>query len=69
MDSDLPLKPSATHPTINDELLHKIRHGKVKPRLDIKRFEGKKVIFEDGREEEFDTIIACTGYWLSHPFF
>ncbi|HAH38005.1 MULTISPECIES: NAD(P)-binding domain-containing protein [unclassified Algoriphagus] len=59
----------ATHPTINDELLHKIRHGKVKPRLDIKRFEGKKVIFEDGREEEFDTIIACTGYWLSHPFF
>ncbi|PZX61035.1 cation diffusion facilitator CzcD-associated flavoprotein CzcO [Algoriphagus ratkowskyi] len=57
------------HPTINDELLHKIRHGKVKPRLDIKRFEGKKVIFEDGKEEEFDTIVACTGYWLSHPFF
>ena len=59
----------ATHPTINDELLHKIRHGKVKPRLDIKRFEGKQVIFEDGKKEEFDTIIACTGYWLSHPFF
>lgn len=58
-----------THPTINDELLYKIRHGKVKPRLDIKRFEGKKVIFEDGLEEEFDSIIACTGYYLSHPFF
>ncbi len=59
----------ATHPTINDELLHKIRHGKVKPRLDIKRFEGKNVIFEDGKTEEYDSIIACTGYWLSHPFF
>lgn len=59
----------STHPTINDELLHKIRHGKVKPRLDIKRLEGKKVIFENGLKEEYDTIIACTGYWLTHPFF
>lgn len=58
-----------THPTINDELLYKIRHGKVKPRLDIQRFEGKKVVFEDGLEEEYDSIIACTGYYLSHPFF
>jgi hypothetical protein len=59
----------ATHPTINDELLHKIRHGKVKPRMDISRFNGKKVVFEDGRTDEYDCIIACTGYWLSHPFF
>ncbi len=59
----------SSHPTINDELLHKIRHGKVLPRMDIKRFEGEKVIFEDGREEGFDSIVACTGYWLSHPFF
>ena len=59
----------ATHPTINDELMHKIRHGKVKPRMDISRFEGKQVVFEDGKTEEYDTVIACTGYWLSHPFF
>lgn len=57
------------HPTINDELLYKIRHGKVKPRLDIKKLAGNKVIFEDGLEEEYDAIIACTGYYLSHPFF
>ncbi|WP_297338303.1 NAD(P)-binding domain-containing protein [Algoriphagus sp.] len=60
---------AAVHPTINDELLHKIRHGKVKPRVDIERFEGKTVLFKDGRKEEFDHIVACTGYWLSHPFF
>ena len=59
----------ATHPTINDELLHKIRHGKVSPRMDIASFEGKTVVFEDGRREDYDSIIACTGYWLTHPFF
>jgi hypothetical protein len=37
--------------------------------MDIRKLDGKKVFFEDGLEEEFDTIIACTGYYLSHPFF
>jgi hypothetical protein len=59
----------ATHPTINSELLYKIRHGKVKPKGDIERFEGKRVHFTDGSFEEFDTIIACTGFVLVHPFF
>ena len=58
-----------THPTINDELLYRIRHGKVHPKMDIDRFEGSKVIFKDGSQEEFDVIIACTGYIISHPFF
>jgi hypothetical protein len=63
------LKFGATHPTINSELLYKIRHGKIKPHGDIDRFEGKNVHFKDGTVEEFDTIIACTGYILTHPFF
>jgi hypothetical protein len=58
-----------THPTINSELLYKIRHGKVTPFGDIQRYEGKTVHFKDGRKDRFDTIIACTGYILSHPFF
>lgn len=62
-------KFGATHPTINSELLYKIRHGKVKPKVDIERFEGKTVHFKDGSSEEFDTIIACTGFVLVHPFF
>ncbi len=60
---------TGTHPTINEELLYKIRHGKVFPKSDIVRFEGKLVHFSDGSVEEFDTIIACTGYILEHPFF
>ncbi len=58
-----------THPTINDELLYRIRHGKVYPKVDIERLEGHKVHFKDGSAEDFDVIIACTGYVLAHPFF
>lgn len=60
---------TGTHPTINEELLYKVRHGKVFPKGDIERFEGNMVHFKDGSIEEFDTIIACTGYILEHPFF
>lgn len=62
-------KFGTTHPTINSELLYKIRHGKVKPHVDIARFEGKTVHFKDGKREDFDVIIACTGFILAHPFF
>lgn len=57
-----------THPTINDELLYRIRHGKVHPKVDIERFDGKTVHFKDGSSEDFDVIIACTGFIISHPF-
>ena len=60
---------TATHPTVNDELLYKLRHGKVFPKGEIDRYEGKIVHFKDGTSEEFDTVIACTGFVLSHPFF
>lgn len=59
----------ATHPTINSELLYKIRHGKVHPKVDIARLDGNTVHFKDGSQEDFDVIIACTGYVLVHPFF
>ncbi|MBA2649183.1 MAG: NAD(P)-binding domain-containing protein [Legionella sp.] len=61
--------PLETHPTINSELLYFIRHGKVKPRPGILRFEGPKVHFVDGSQEDFDTIIFATGYQISFPFF
>jgi len=62
-------KVGSSHPTINDELLYKLRHGKVYPKGEIEKYEGKKVVFKDGSSEEFDTVIACTGYVLAHPFF
>lgn len=56
------------HPTLNSELLYKIRHGKVHPRKGIQKIEDQKVTFLDGRREEFDTIVAATGYKISFPF-
>ncbi len=63
------VKFGETHPTVNDELLYKIRHGKVHPKGDMERFEGQTVHFKDGSQEEFDAVIACTGFVLVHPFF
>jgi cation diffusion facilitator CzcD-associated flavoprotein CzcO len=58
-----------SHPTVNSELLDKIRHGKVKPRPGIARIEGQTVWFADGSSESYDVIIAATGYKISTPFF
>tara|TARA_Y100000768_G_scaffold166430_1_gene124634 strand:- start:314 stop:955 length:642 start_codon:yes stop_codon:yes gene_type:complete len=59
----------ATHPTVNSDLYNAVRHGKVKPKCDIEKFEEKTVYFQDGSHEEFDAVIACTGYKIKHSFF
>jgi len=59
----------ATHPTVNSELYYAVRHGKVTPQKDIKEFNNNKVTFIDGHEEEFDVVIACTGFRIKHSFF
>jgi hypothetical protein len=57
------------HPTINEDLFFTIRHGKIKPRKDIDSLNGNTVYFKDGAKGEYDVIVACTGYIISHPFF
>ena len=57
------------HPVLNSELLYKIRHGRVHPKKGIEKFEGKKVYFKDGTAEDFDVILAATGYKITFPFF
>ena len=59
---------TSTHPTLNSELLYKIRHGKVHPRRGIRRVEGRTVTFTDGTAAEYDTIVAATGYRITFPF-
>jgi hypothetical protein len=56
------------HPTISTEVLHYLKHGRIKPRPDVARFEGRTVHFVDGTSDEFDTIICATGYYVSFPF-
>jgi hypothetical protein len=58
----------ASHPVVNSELLYFVRHGRISPRRDVARFEGRTVLFADGRSEDYDVVIACTGFKISFPF-
>jgi len=58
----------SSHPVVNSELLYSIRHGRVHPRPDVARLDGREVRFVDGRAEEFDVVIAATGFAISFPF-
>jgi hypothetical protein len=60
--------PLEAHPTINSELLYFIRHGRIHPKPDIARWDGKTVRFVDGSSEDFDAVIAATGYVTRFPF-
>ena len=56
------------HPTINSEILHYVKHGRIRPRPGVDRFEGRRVVFTDGNSEEFDIVVCATGFHLSFPF-
>jgi Flavin-binding monooxygenase-like len=56
------------HPTINSELLHYIKHGRIEPRPDVARYDGNRVHFVDGTNDEFDLIVCGTGFHVSFPF-
>ncbi len=56
------------HPTVSSEILHYLKHGRIKPHKDIKKFDGKMVEFVDGEKIEVDTIVCATGYFVSFPF-
>jgi hypothetical protein len=57
------------HPTLNSDLLDFMRHGRIKPRPAIRRFIGGSVEFVNGEVEAFDIVCACTGFWITFPFF
>lgn len=56
------------HPTINTELLHNLRHGRITPHPDLARFDGATVEFVDGTRADFDLVVCATGYHISFPF-
>ncbi len=57
-----------SHPIINDQLIHHLRHGDIHVKADIERFEGKDVLFKDGTRLEIDLILYATGYKYSIPY-
>jgi thioredoxin reductase len=57
------------HPTVSDDLLSRLGHGDIDVLPNIDRFEGSKVFFVDGSSAEVDTVVYCTGYKVTFPFF
>ncbi len=56
------------HPTLNLEILHYLKHGRIQVRPPISKFEQGYVFFEDGTKEEYDILVFATGFHLSYPF-
>lgn len=57
------------HPTVSSDILTRITHGRVTVRPNIRELDGDGVIFTDGSRAQIDSIIYCTGYKITFPFF
>jgi Flavin-binding monooxygenase-like len=57
-----------SHPIVNDQILHHLRHGDLEVRRNIQRFDGSEVVFTDGTREQFDLVIFATGYATEVPY-
>jgi len=58
-----------THPILNGAILDRLAHGDLVVRPDVERFEERRVVFRDGRADEYDLVILATGYRRGVPFF
>lgn len=57
-----------THPTSHATLINHIAYRRAEVKPGIAKVAGRTVTFDDGSSEEFDTIIAATGYKIDYPF-
>ncbi|MFI6513047.1 SDR family NAD(P)-dependent oxidoreductase [Streptosporangium sp. NPDC050855] len=56
------------HPTLSDAVPELVARGGILPRAGIARLDGTRVHFTDGRTDEVDHIVWCTGYRAVTPF-
>ncbi len=57
-----------THPIVNDQILHYLRHGDLTVRPDVSGFDGDDVLFKGGAREPFDVVVLATGYRWQIPY-
>jgi hypothetical protein len=57
-----------SHPIVNSQMLHHLRHGDLTAKPDIVDTEGSTVRFADGSKADYDLIILATGYEQRVPF-
>ncbi len=56
------------HPTVNSEVFHYLKHGRIQPRPDVVETRGDVVVFTDGTEATYDLVVCATGYHVTIPF-
>ncbi|MDH3701716.1 MAG: NAD(P)-binding domain-containing protein [Alphaproteobacteria bacterium] len=56
------------HVTSNATVVGHIAYRRIEVKQGIDRIDGKTVHFSDGTAEEFDTLIAATGYLIDLPY-
>lgn len=68
--TDLGFKPLTrrAHPTTSAVVVQHIAYRRIIVKQGIERIEGRRIFFSDGSSDEFDTMIACTGYRIDLPF-
>ncbi|MGE0852706.1 MAG: flavin-containing monooxygenase [Hyphomicrobiaceae bacterium] len=68
--TDLGFKPLTrrAHPTTNATVVTHIAYKRIAVKQGIERIEGKRIFFVDGSSDEFDVVIAATGYLIDLPF-
>lgn len=57
-----------THPATHPALIANMMWGRISARPGITRVAGREVEFADGTRQEFDAMIAATGYEVEVPF-
>ncbi len=67
--TDLGFKPltQRAHPTTSAVVVPHIAYRRILVKQGIERIEGRRIFFNDGTSDEFDTLIACTGYLIDLP--
>jgi hypothetical protein len=63
-----PMKGERAHITSNGTLINDVAYNRIIVKQGIERIEGKTIQFVDGTAEEFDVLIAATGYLIDLPY-
>lgn len=63
-----PRSKEKLHVTSNGTIINDIAYNRVGLKQDIERIEGKRIFFNDGASDEFDVLIAATGYKVKLPY-
>jgi hypothetical protein len=67
-DLGFPSTSKKVHATSNANIVNHIKYRRVRVKQGIRAIDGKQIAFVDGSTEEFDTLIAATGYLIDIDF-